>query len=745
MHRPTDVTTADVTTADVTTVPRLDRETRFKISTQKNRAAVFTLAVGVSLVLRLAGLFDAPYFSFLVGGGLAVASALGLARLYRSDFAARLPALEPVWLAVDMALVSLAVYLSGGEASPLFPWYLANIGSAAFVLGQRAAFAVALADTGGYLTALWMHGDLQDFDAWARAVGLMACLYAASFFFLRGVTEVLERRRAMGKMRRDEKRKLEELTRLTAELEKSTSEAAEANLRLSEADRLKSQFLANMSHELRTPLNSIIGFSGILKTHLGDELSDRHARFLGHIHSSGERLLHIINDILDLSRVEAGSLELNIERFSVESVVDGITSVLQDSARKRGISFEPRVDAGLPPLEADVVRVKQILYNLAVNAVKFSYEGAVVGLAARHLPAAVSPLSTESVVLEVSDAGIGIDPRDRELIFQEFYQVDGGTDREFEGTGLGLTLVKRFVELHRGTVAVESTVGQGSTFTVTLPLEFGGAKEDDEPDDGVSGVVYTGQGILVVEDDPTAYERISQDLGEAGYPTVRARSGEEALLLARKLQPLAITLDIVLPGTDGWDVLRQLKADEATRQIPVIVVSLLDNRELGLTLGADDYFVKPPDPRRLAHRLHELVTPGAPVRPHVLLIDDDPVLHDLVAAVLDAEDYELDHAHSGAEGVELASRREPDVIVLDLMMEGMDGFEVAAQLKSAAATAEIPIVVLTAKDMTHQDRERLKGKIEALIEKGERASSRLAPLIQNLVRRRAGDAANDGQ
>ena len=529
----------------------------------------------------------------------------------------------------------------------------------------------------------------------------------------------------------------EELTRLTAELEARTREAAEIQLQLTAADRLKSQFLANMSHELRTPLNSIIGFSGILKTRLAAQLDEKHTRFLNYINTSGEHLLRIINDILDLSKVEAGTLELSLERFSMASVVEGVLTVLKDRAAKRELDFEVDMPAGLPLIQADPVRIKQVVYNLLTNAVKFSYQGGAVRIAAQHLPAESSPLGVEALALSVIDQGIGIDPSERELIFQEFHQVDSGTNREFEGTGLGLALVRRFMELHHGMVTVASAVGQGSTFTLTLPIVAVDGQAEASPLLELPG--SPDRSVLVVEDDPTAFERIRGDLMAAGYRVVRARDGEAALPLVKKLQPLGVILDIVLPGMDGWDVLRELKADATTRKIPVLIVSMLDSRELGLTLGADDYFTKPVDPRELIHRLEELAPPELGAVPTVLLIDDDEHLHDLIRETLEARNYPLLHAYSGREGLEAARRDHPDVILLDLMMEEMDGFEVAAELKRDAATAEIPIVVLTAKEMVPADRERLHGKIVALLEKGERAPSRLASVLRDLVRRHGGE------
>ncbi|HEV8630214.1 MAG TPA: response regulator, partial [Thermoanaerobaculia bacterium] len=433
---------------------------------------------------------------------------------------------------------------------------------------------------------------------------------------------------------------------------------------------------------------------------------------------------------------------LMLERLPMRAVVDGVGTVLRSTAEKKGVRVHVEAPADLPLLHGDPSRLKQVVYHLLANAIKFSYPDSEVWVRLRREPAAFSPLRRDSLAVAVADRGVGIDPRDRHLIFEAFRQADGTASREFQGAGLGLALVKRFVELHGGLVTVESALGQGSTFTVHLPLlqagngEVGGG-EEPLPEPGEDQV-------LVVEDDPTVYEVIARHLGEGGWVPLRARTGDDALKLARHLRPVAVTLDLVLPGTDGLAVLRELRADRVTRDIPVIIISVLDNRELGLTLGADEYFVKPVDRDELLRRLAELVPREAsPAR--VLVIDDDPSLHEMLASAL-PERYRLLHATTGREGVELARRERPDLVLLDLMMEGMDGFEVAAMLKGDERTRGLPIVVLTAKAMDRDDRERLHGKIEALVQKADCSPARLAAVLRDVVRRqlRAAARSTDG-
>lgn len=518
---------------------------------------------------------------------------------------------------------------------------------------------------------------------------------------------------------------------------------AEANARLLETDQMKSRFLATMSHELRTPLNSIIGFSSILRTRLSDQLDQRYLKFLDNIRSSGEHLLAMISDILDLSKVEAGRLELHPETVHIPELVDHVLDIMRASARERSLELCCQAAHNLPPIEADPIRLKQILLNLIANAVKFAYEGTTVQITAKALDADSSPLGVPALALAVADRGIGIATADQKVIFDEFRQVFQSDGRTYGGTGLGLALVRRLVELHHGLIAVQSALGEGSTFTVVLPREHGDASSLPSP----APLAPTPEGtrVLVVEDDTAAFERIRHDLAVAGYTVLWSRTGADAVDLAAAYQPATIVLDIVLPGRDGWDILRDLKASTDTAAIPVIIVSMLANQELGLALGANAYFTKPVDRTQLLACIAELVPHVVTSPPRLLLVDDEPSLHDLVEEMLRGQGYDLMHAFSGAEGLDLARREHPDVVILDLMMPGLDGFEVATQLRSDPGTCGIPIIVLTARDTTRAERERLRGKIEVLLRKGETGTARLAPLIRNLVAQRspAGRRARD--
>jgi signal transduction histidine kinase/CheY-like chemotaxis protein/ligand-binding sensor domain-containing protein len=513
------------------------------------------------------------------------------------------------------------------------------------------------------------------------------------------------------------------------------------NRQAEEANRAKSTFLANMSHELRTPMNAIIGFSEILVERLNDRIEPKYVGFLRSILTSGQLLLSIINDILDLSKVEAGKMELYPETFTVRHAIESVCQVMRGMSTRKSVVFEIDVAPDVDTIETDLTKFKQIVYNLVSNAVKFSKSNGVVVIRVRRIPETVS--APERVAVSVIDRGIGIAPQHQKVIFDEFQQVDSATSRQYGGTGLGLSLVKKFVELQGGTIDVRSNVGEGSEFIFTLPKVFQGPSVPS-PIIGPDGIVVPpGDRVLVVEDEDDAYDTLSAYLASAGYVSVRARSGEEAMKLARAVKPLAITLDLVLPGMEGWDVLRSLKADAATAEIPVIIVSLVDNRELGLAVGADDYFTKPVDWTRLLRRIAELTARnGTPRNARLLLIDDDLAVHDLLEQALAPRGYRLEKAYSGAEGLERADALKPDVIILDLMMPGMSGFEVMETLRQRESTSRIPIVVLTAKDLTTVDREQLQRGVSGLVIKGSAAAARLIRAIQSLEVRPSSPAAS---
>ncbi len=511
-------------------------------------------------------------------------------------------------------------------------------------------------------------------------------------------------------------------------------EIEEKGRQLEVANRHKSEFLANMSHELRTPLNAVIGFSEVLLERMFGELNDKQAEYLQDIHSSGRHLLSLINDILDLSKVEAGRMELELGAFDLPLALENALTLVRERAGRHGIALDLSVDPQLGEIVADERKVKQILLNLLSNAVKFTPESGRVSVKAMPAEGAVA--------ISVSDTGIGIAPEDQEAIFEEFRQVGSDYTQKREGTGLGLTLTRKFVELHGGKIWVESQLGKGSTFTFTLPLRRPAASVEVAPAEAPAPeparVETADATILLVEDDQHSVNLLTLYLSGAGFTVAVAHDGQEGLDMARRLRPAVILLDIILPRLDGWDFLTQAKADPAIAAIPVIVVSMLDEKGKGFTLGAAEYLVKPVSRDELLAVLgrFSLTTKVRETPVKILAVDDDPMALELIEAVLGPEGYTILKATGGEEGLALARRERPALVILDLLMPEVDGFAVVERLRADPATAAIPIVILTSKTLTQEDKERLNGRISYLARKGEFDRKSFVELVRGACRAR---------
>jgi signal transduction histidine kinase/CheY-like chemotaxis protein len=685
---------------------------RFDLAIQKSHIFVYSAALIISLIARAFNVFSLRLGMALFFWVASSAIALLFHELFRRRFPRKV--LNPLWLATDVILVTIAVFATGGISSPWYLFYLTAAAAAAFAAGKRPAFAVCIGSAIAYIAMLMITGQAAPFDnVFFTGVTRMLFLFGASFYFLAAIADLQQKRLRIRALESEEKEQIGELQRLTTEL-------GEANRRIQESDRLKSQFLANMSHELRTPLNSIIGFSEILVDRLEHRVESKHYGFLNHIHASGQHLLGIINDILDLSKIEAGKMEIYPEFFAIAPVIESVCHMMRGMAKSRP-RFVTDVPNDLPLIETDLAKFKQVLFNLVSNAIKFSPADSTITISARFLGASEDE---GSINVSVTDEGIGIDPRHHEIIFEEFRQIDATVRREFGGTGLGLALVKRFVELQGGWAFSFRLPVRSRAAVVSRALEIEVAEDDR---------------ILVVEDDANAYDLIASALRSAGYSAARARYGEEAIKLATAIRPLAITLDLVLPGIDGWEVLKQLKNNVVTRDIPIIIISVVENRDLGIALGADDYFVKPVDRERLLDRVRSLAARIEP-RPRLLLIDDDAAVHALLDAELSTAGFTIESAFNGEQGLRAAREKAPDVIILDLMMPGMSGFEVADSLKEDPLTANIPILVLTSKEISTDERLELQSKVTSLIQKGKSARAQLLREI-----RRIGQGARNGR
>jgi signal transduction histidine kinase/CheY-like chemotaxis protein len=506
------------------------------------------------------------------------------------------------------------------------------------------------------------------------------------------------------------------MTALAAAVDRARllTELKDANAQLLEANRHKTVFLANMSHELRTPLNSILGFSEMLIDASNGQFPEatRH-RFLEQIHSSGKHLLGLINDILDLSKVEAGQMELRLSKVDVADVAGQVMATAEPLAGHKHIAL--KLDAsGATQIVADEGKLKQMILNLVSNAIKFTPDGGTVNIRAAR--------AADRMLITVTDNGIGIATKDIKRIFTEFQQVDSGANRTQQGTGLGLALTRSFAALHGGEVRVESELGKGSRFIIDIPVDAQATRVSTAPAPSVTEVPgdHSVPLVLIVEDDPASAELLARQVARGGFRTKVARNGKEALTMVSALKPDAITIDVLLPDIDGWEILKRLKGDKLTSDIPAILVTVVDNRELGAALGASDYFVKPVDAKELVKRLgtfnFKSKVGGRPTS--VLVVDDQPANRDWLKNVLEPAGFKVILAGGGREGIELARSRKPDLVMLDLVMPGVDGFDVVEALGKDEKTKTIPIMVITAKDLTAADVGQLSGHVATIIERG---------------------------
>ena len=503
---------------------------------------------------------------------------------------------------------------------------------------------------------------------------------------------------------------------------------------LAEASQHKSEFLASMSHELRTPLNAVIGFSEVLLERMFGDINERQEDYLRDILSSGRHLLALLNDVLDLSKVEAGQMELDPSEFSVRESLSYALSMVRERALEHRVALRLEVEDGVGVVRADELRFKQIMLNLLSNAVKFTPDGGSVEVRVR---AAHGDLE-----VTVSDTGVGIAPDDQQRIFDSFQQ-GGRTARKTEGTGLGLTLTKRIVELHGGRLWVKSELGHGSTFGFSIPLEDAVApvslEPGAQPDD-------TRPVVVVIEDDRSSAELMSVHLDAAGLRPVTFGNGTDGLQAIRELNPAAVILDIRLPGMAGWDVLGAIKGDPRTASTPVVVVSVIHERGRGFALGASDYLVKPVARDDLLAALRRLVP--LPVersgRRVAVFVDDDPTALELVRLSLEPAGWTVHTCTEVDEALALIRAHDPAVVLVDLLMPETDGFEVVDMLRSDPQTASLPVVVLTAKTLTTRDRELLDGRIDFVMSKSTvdlgLLAERLAQITSAPVRARGKEA-----
>lgn len=493
----------------------------------------------------------------------------------------------------------------------------------------------------------------------------------------------------------------------------------EAVMEMREIDRLKSQFLANMSHELRTPLNSIIGFSRVIIKGIDGPVTELQQQDLTAIYNSGQHLLGLINDILDLSKIEAGKMELAFDEVNIVDITASVLSTMSGLIKDKPIQMKRVIEPHLPTVRADAIRIRQVMINLLSNAAKFTDEGDIT-VEVSLQPGLVS--SRHEVQVSVTDTGPGISKQDQTKLFQAFSQVDDSPTRKTGGTGLGLSICQHIVNMHGGRIWIDSDVGQGSTFYFTLPLY---RKESEH--DSTSGIKKT---ILAIDDDPQVIGLYERYLQPQGYHLVPLSDPSQAVERAKQLKPFAITLDIMMPGIDGWQVLDKLKGDPDTRHIPVIVCSIIEELEKGFNLGATDYLVKPILEDDLVNALDRLNSDGS-IR-EVLVIDDDPDDLRLIGKILNDDGrYKATFAEGGRMGWDiLSSGNPPHAIILDLFMEEMDGFKILENMQSSQKLRSVPVIIVSGMDLSEEQKNQLNESGQRLLTKGSFSEKELLTSIQ---------------
>src|SRR5262245_18471339 len=516
------------------------------------------------------------------------------------------------------------------------------------------------------------------------------------------------------------------------EIETARDQAIAARAEAEAASRAKSTFLANMSHELRTPLNAIIGYSEILAEDATDRGDEQSVGDLKKIQSAGKHLLGLINSVLDLSKIEAGRMDVYLEPVNLTQLVDEVRTMVQPLIEKNGNRLVVDCPPDIGMMRTDLTKIKQSLINLLSNAAKFTEQGEVGLVVARQ----AGPEGRFHVVFKVSDSGIGMTDEQMGRLFEAFAQADSSTTRNFGGTGLGLAITRRFATLLGGTINVTSKPGVGSIFTLDLPdhplSAAVAAPQFKAPAAGADG---TGLTVLLVDDDPAVHDVLTPTLTRNGYRVIHARDGAEALATLRKTPPDVVTLDVMMPNVDGWSVLSEMKSDHTLAHIPVIMLTIVDDRNLGWSLGASEYMTKPIDRERLVALVRRFTGRGAETT--VLIVDDDAEVRNLISTTLRNTGLKTAEAVNGRAALDwLGDNSLPDLVLLDLMMPEMDGFQFLERLRDHPARVDVPVVVLTAKDLTAEERAYLAERTVLVLGKSAQPITSLGTALAAIARQR---------
>jgi DNA-binding response OmpR family regulator len=522
--------------------------------------------------------------------------------------------------------------------------------------------------------------------------------------------------------------KVEERTR---ELMVTNSELKRAKEKAETANHAKSAFLATMSHELRTPLNAVIGYSEILEdVAIETNCQEYFVPDLKKINDAGKHLLKLINDILDISKIEAGKMELFIESCNVSNLVEEVVSIVQPNLDKNHNSLTINMPNDLKELSTDVTKLKQILLNLLNNATKFTHEGKI------SLDVTKARSQGENwVYFKITDTGIGMTLDQMSKLFQNFSQADSSTTRKYGGTGLGLAISKKFAQLMGGDISVQSKIDKGSAFTIKIPISEKILFQTDDIElpiyiDSLPNVLEN-PSVLVIDDDPVIQDLMMWALSKKGYQYFASYDGIDGIKRAKELLPSVIVLDIQMPEMDGWNVLTKLKEDSELSKIPVIILSMIDDKNKGYSLGTAEYLLKPIDRNQLNSVLKKYLDERN--CSEILIIDDDPQQRELLGSILEKNNFNVREAENGKIGFQKITEKQPDLIILDLMMPEMDGFELLNKIDENFSWQSIPIIVLSAKYLTNQDRLQLNNRVQKLFTKGLYSPDKLIDQIISLI------------